>query len=530
MACVVPSRWLSFFELPELGELQEDRVGGTDRDDEARQTIEKSSLGHVGLEELRDRLEDELCDRELLVAVAKLFGAEARVAIVGRDLFGEIGKRPMQNRVREALDSSGAHSFVDVPSALPLGASAMVEPKLTIGIPTAVANPPSQIPSEARELVAVALVQSRGSQERLDLTSRFGTEGFIGVERKNPLVLTELGRSLLLSAKAPPLFVVDSGSARFSDFARAIDRSAVDDDDVVCKRHRPNATLDVLGFVQRDDREADSRSIRGVRGRYLRHASKSQDCSALSNSGPGMDAHVSMFYLYQDPSFSSSGGIMFQPSIRSLTRSLKRALSFSAILAIGVGFHAPSAEAYFSTLDTGEMTAPGTFQAMLEPQLVLSRYDGFNVVGRFDQGLDESSSVRAILGFGRVDFQVGAMYKFIPFPDTANQPAIGGLVGATFARVQGETELSVRLHPLISKRFETEIGDLIPFGTIPVGWTSRASETRWPVQIAGGAELRPLDTPNLSYFAELGVNVHQAFSYISAAVAYRFDESPRRRR
>lgn len=185
---------------------------------------------------------------------------------------------------------------------------------------------------------------------------------------------------------------------------------------------------------------------------------------------------------------------------------------------------AGSAHAYFATIDTGDLIAPGKFQASVEPQLILNKYDGFNLVGRFDTGINDSSSVRGILGFGKVDFQLGGMYKYIPFPDLPSQPAIGFETGALLARVDGKTEFSLRFHPLVSKKFETEIGDLTPYGSLPFGVTSRSGEDTFvPLQFEVGAELRPLNMPNLSFFAELGINISNSFSYLSAAVAWRFD-------
>lgn len=195
----------------------------------------------------------------------------------------------------------------------------------------------------------------------------------------------------------------------------------------------------------------------------------------------------------------------------------------AAALAVTALLASP-AQAYFSVIDTGEVLAPGKYQASLEPQLILQNYDGFNAVARFDRGINEESSARAILGFGKVDFQVGGFYKWVPFPDTANQPAIGGSAGAILARVNGDTQFSVRVNPLFSKRLETEIGDFTPYASLPLGITSRKDETVVPVQFVLGSELQPINNQNLSIFAELGFNLHKAFGYISAAVAYRFDE------
>lgn len=197
-----------------------------------------------------------------------------------------------------------------------------------------------------------------------------------------------------------------------------------------------------------------------------------------------------------------------------------------AIFALLAAFAvARPAHAYFSTIDNGELVTPGQYQIGIEPQIVFDRYNGFNGIGRFDTGINESSSVRGILGFGKVDFELGAMYKWIPFPDVDNQPAIGGEAGMILARVNNSTEVSVRFHPLISKLFETEVGDVIPYASLPLGVTGRSDKTVIPVQLVGGAELRPLNMPSLSFFGEIGLNINEAFSYISVAAAYRFDDA-----
>ena len=186
----------------------------------------------------------------------------------------------------------------------------------------------------------------------------------------------------------------------------------------------------------------------------------------------------------------------------------------------------PRANAYFSTIDNGDLVRPGAYQASFEPQLIFNKYDGANFVGRLDTGIDDQSSFRAILGVGKVDFQIGGMYKIVPFPDTPNQPAIGADMGILIAKVNGETETSLRFHPMTSKKFETEVGDFQPYVALPFGVTWRSgNETFVPVQIAGGTEFRSLNLPNLSYFAELGINLNRSFSYLSVAIAYRFDDS-----
>ena len=208
-----------------------------------------------------------------------------------------------------------------------------------------------------------------------------------------------------------------------------------------------------------------------------------------------------------------------------LRSSIRRiGLCAALVMAASTVFIQP-ASAYFSTIDNGELVAPGKYQVSLEPQFIFQRYDGLNAIGRFDTGINDSSSVRGVLGVGSVNFELGAFYKWVPFPDTSNQPAIGGMIGGSIARVSAGTEYSLRFHPMISKIFESEIGDVIPYGSIPIGVTSRPDKTVLPVQLVAGAELRPLNTPNFSFFAEVGANVNDAFGYASLAATYRFDDA-----
>jgi len=183
-----------------------------------------------------------------------------------------------------------------------------------------------------------------------------------------------------------------------------------------------------------------------------------------------------------------------------------------------------NANAYFSTLDTGRVIQPGQYRALLEPQIIFNRYDGFNLIGHFDTGVTEDQSVRGTLGFGEVGFQLGASYKWIPFPDAATQPAIGGIAGVSFARIDDKTAFSLRFAPLASKSFETEIGDLTPYASLPIGVTTYDGETLIPVQLAVGSEWKTLNFQNLKFMAELGLNLNEAFSYISAAITYEFND------
>ncbi len=195
--------------------------------------------------------------------------------------------------------------------------------------------------------------------------------------------------------------------------------------------------------------------------------------------------------------------------------------SFIFALFLGV---APNANAYYSTLDTGDTLGANKYAASLESQFILDRYDGVNLNGRFDAGINEDSNLRAIFGVGIINFQAGAMYKYIPFPDTSNQPAIGIEAGAVYARVQNVSELAFRVHPLISKRLTVQDLKLNVYGSLPLGVTFRDGNTIYPIQLAVGSEMKIPKYEKFSVFGEVGINVNAAFGYISLAGMYYFDE------
>lgn len=186
---------------------------------------------------------------------------------------------------------------------------------------------------------------------------------------------------------------------------------------------------------------------------------------------------------------------------------------------------ASPAFAYNSVIQTGDVVEAGAFKINIAPQIILSRYKGVGVDAMLDVGVDSSSSVRGLIGVGDgVDFQVGGLYKYIPFPDTDRQPAVGIEAGVVYARAGGVSEFDLRANPLVSKRFELEFGDLSPYAALPVGINIRSGGSQVPIQLAVGTELRMLSTANLSFFVEGAVNLYDAFGYVTGAIAWRFDE------
>ncbi len=178
------------------------------------------------------------------------------------------------------------------------------------------------------------------------------------------------------------------------------------------------------------------------------------------------------------------------------------------------------AQAYFSTVESGEIIPAGKYKLGAETQFT----DGVNLIAHFGAQLTDESSFSALIGTGDTDFQTGAFYKWIPIPDFNDQPALGVKAGAIYARDGTTSFLSFRVHPLISKKFETPNGLFIPYASVPVGLTTGQGKTTFPVQLAVGTEYQHKEVPGWTFGGEFGINAKDANSYIAIFASTLIDE------
>ncbi len=182
-----------------------------------------------------------------------------------------------------------------------------------------------------------------------------------------------------------------------------------------------------------------------------------------------------------------------------------------------------NALAYQSTMDTGEIVPSGKYRVLGDLQY-LSDPNGLNIEGGFDAGVNESSNIRVIAGAGSVNFHTGLFYKWIPFPDTKSQPAIGVMAGGSWARYGGESYPGVRIHPLVSKKFDTDIGLLTPYASLPFGVVSGPKKNTFPFQLTVGSEWKPKEVEDFTLLLELGLNINEAANYVTAGILYYIPE------
>ncbi len=182
------------------------------------------------------------------------------------------------------------------------------------------------------------------------------------------------------------------------------------------------------------------------------------------------------------------------------------------------------AHAYYSTLDNGNMLKPGHYRMLGEVQFVTEGDSGMNLSARLDGAINEEMGWRGQFGFGTTDFFGGGFVKWVPIPDIDRQPAVGLLGGVLYARHSRVDQLSLRVHPFISKAFVVEFGEFTPYAALPFGLRNTEDDTELTIQLALGSEFKPNAWKHIGLFAEIAFDVREAFPYFSLAASLEWDE------
>lgn len=200
-------------------------------------------------------------------------------------------------------------------------------------------------------------------------------------------------------------------------------------------------------------------------------------------------------------------------------------MKFAKYIVLGL-FLSSSAHAYISIAESGEVLAPNLFQIGVEPQIITNKNSGTNFDIFFDAPINESTSARLLLGGGTIDFNSFASVKWIPFPDVANQPAMGLRIGAGLAREEDENILQLQFAPLVSKKFDTEYGLAVPYVALPFTYFNTKEENYMASNLAIGSEFHYHEWQNVvTLGAEIGADLNKSHSYISVFATFPFESS-----
>jgi hypothetical protein len=194
-------------------------------------------------------------------------------------------------------------------------------------------------------------------------------------------------------------------------------------------------------------------------------------------------------------------------------------------LIMGMLLVSSSSLAYLTISETAELPPATYYQLGFEPQFLTNKGGGTNVSAFFDAPFTDSTAGRLWLGAGVIDFNVGATFKYVPFPDVDNQPGIGFRAGGFFARKDDENFLTLQLAPLFSKKVNTDNGLFTPYAAVSLNFTNTKEKNFTGSQVVFGSEYKTPEIPKMYFGLEAGIELNDSYSYISGTVTFPFDSS-----
>lgn len=184
-----------------------------------------------------------------------------------------------------------------------------------------------------------------------------------------------------------------------------------------------------------------------------------------------------------------------------------------------------SSYSYLTTLESGEVLPLSDKRFELIPQIITSDSSGLNVDVAYNTAWKEDMSSRFQVGSGKMDIHLGGSFKWIPFPDVKQQPAIGVRGSLWYARYKDENYMTFSGAPLVSKKVEQEVGLFVPYVSIPINYTLNRQRNYFSQQFVIGTEFFSPRAKDWSWSGELGLNLKDSYSYIAFLVGYQFDGS-----
>jgi hypothetical protein len=191
--------------------------------------------------------------------------------------------------------------------------------------------------------------------------------------------------------------------------------------------------------------------------------------------------------------------------------------SFVGIL----GFVATISTAQADVFNAVHFVEPGKMAFGAEPVITMSHGAGIGANLDYIQGIDELMDAEAVIGTGTGPrrFRVGGGITWDFFPDIDKQPGIGLMTSAIYYRLPNDGQLVLTGAPYIHKAFVMDNKQEVePFVAIPLGLGFESATYQWIGQFVFGSMFKYSD--KIRYSAELGLNMNNAETYISAGITY----------
>lgn len=170
----------------------------------------------------------------------------------------------------------------------------------------------------------------------------------------------------------------------------------------------------------------------------------------------------------------------------------------------------------------GSADIPKGSMAGLEIQSMTNQGGGTLFNGFYERSHSEEMSSRYSLGFGSIDYNLGAALKWTPYPDTKTQPAIGFRGSFWYAKNKDVNTTTIQVAAMASKRFAQDFGALAPFAALALNFnnssTAGATVSTTGTQLNIGSDLHLNSVKNMHFTGEIGANIKDTASFVAISV------------
>ena len=188
-------------------------------------------------------------------------------------------------------------------------------------------------------------------------------------------------------------------------------------------------------------------------------------------------------------------------------------------------FFGLASQAYLAIHESGKVLNPGEYKIHLSQQLITDPGTFGSLTAGGSLPLDADSEIGFKLGTGFADYHFVGQYKWIPYPDFEEQPAIGAIGGILVAKPDGINETGVFAGPIVSKNFSTEYGSFDSYISVPLYGVSYDGDLQLSGQLIFGSLWKTYNFEKLQFTAEMGLRINDnSFSYISIGALLYFGD------
>ena len=177
---------------------------------------------------------------------------------------------------------------------------------------------------------------------------------------------------------------------------------------------------------------------------------------------------------------------------------------------------------YLTIGESAEVIPSQSYRIGGDLQLLTSDGGGMNVGAFLDAGWGEGMSSRFSFGVGKIDFHLGASFKWIPIPDVARQPAMGVKASLYTARYESENVNVIQVAPMLSKKTDSDVGLWTPYTAIALN-VGMNSGSRTGTAFVVGTELLLKDYDGVHFASEIGMNLKDSIGHIAFFGSIPFD-------